>query len=215
MRASSKPATKWPPPAQGVLAFQYTKHVPIEDYKAAAESIVAFLKLLTGSGRLRLRYRITAGAGAADPDGLEAREIYVELSGPDAPLLVERNGELLRAMEHVAAKLIRLESEEHDKVSFDAENFKALRARELRLRAETAVETVERIGQPFAFAPSNSRERRLLHLALRAFPSVETASVGEGMQRMLVVYPAGFDRASYTPPPALASPASGRDDRRR
>ncbi len=197
--------------------------MPIEDYKAAAESIVEFLKLLTSSGRLRLRYRITAGAGAADPDGLEAREIYVELSGPDAPLLVERNGELLRAMEHVAAKLIRLESEEHDKVSFDAENFKALRARELRLRAETAVETVERTKQPFAFAPANSRERRLLHLAFRTFPSVETASVGEGLQRVLVVYPVGFDRASYTPPAVVARPSSspragtdrGRDARRR
>ncbi len=184
--------------------------MPIENYKAAAESIVAFLQLLTSTGRLRLRYRITAGAGAADPDGLEAREIYVELSGPDAPLLIERNGELLRAMEHVAAKLIRLESEEHDKVSFDAENFKALRARELRLRAETAVDTVERTGQPFAFAPANSRERRLLHLSLRAFPSVETASIGEGLQRMLVVYPAGFDRASYTPPPVVAAPTSHR-----
>ena len=176
--------------------------VPIEDYQAAAEIIVQFLKLLTSQGKLRLRYRIVAGAGAADPDGMEAREIYVELSGPDSPLLVERNGELLRAMEHVAAKLIRLESEEHDKVSFDAENFKALRARELRLRAETAVDQVSRTKQPFAFAPSNSRERRLLHIALRAFPEVETASVGEGMQRMLVVFPAGYDRDSYTPPPA-------------
>ncbi len=194
--------------------------MPIEDYKAAAETIVQFLKLLTGSGRLRLRYRIVAGAGAADPHGFEAREIYVELSGPDAPLLVERNGELLRAMEHVAAKLIRLESDEHDKVSFDAENFKALRAQELRLRAQTAAETVLRTGQPLPFAPTNSRERRLLHLALRDVAGVETASVGEGAQRVLVVFPAGFDRAGYTPPPSPTihrerRPAGGDRDRRR
>lgn len=195
-------------------AHAYTGGVPIQDYQAAAEVIVRFLKLLTTQGRLRLRYRITAGAGAADPDGMEAREIYVELSGPDTPLLVERNGELLRAMEHVAAKLIRLESEEHDKVSFDAENFKALRARELRLRAETAIEQVSRSKQPFAFAPSNSRERRLMHIALRAFPEVETASVGEGMERMLVVFPAGFDRAGYTPPPVPHTPMrTGRAER--
>lgn len=183
--------------------------MPIQDYQAAAQTIVQFLKLLTTEGRLRLRYRIVAGAGAADPDGMEAREIYVELSGPDAPLLVERNGELLRAMEHIAAKLIRLESEEHDKVSFDAENFKALRARELRLRAETAVDQVRRTNQPFAFAPSNSRERRLLHLAMRAFPEVETESIGEGMQRVLVVFPTGYDRAGYTPPPTPVSAARG------
>jgi spoIIIJ-associated protein len=190
---------------------RYTICVPIQDYQAAAETIVQFLKLLISQGKLRLRYRIVAGEGAADPDGMEAREIYVELSGPDSPLLVERNGELLRAIEHVAAKLIRLESEEHDLVSFDAENFKALRARELRLRAETAVEQVTRTKQPFPFAPSNSRERRLLHIALRAFPEVETASVGEGMQRMLIVFPAGYDRDSYTPPPV--TPSTQRNER--
>ncbi len=191
------------------MPLRYTTGVPIQDYQAAAETIVQFLKLLTTDGRLRLRYRIVAGAGAADPDGMEAREIYVELSGPDAPLLIERNGELLRAMEHIAAKLVRLESEEHDKISFDADNFKALRAQELRLRAETAVEQVVRTKQPFAFAPSNSRERRLLHIALRPFGEVETASVGEGMQRMLVVFPAGYDRESYTPPPVPQRPAYG------
>ncbi len=179
--------------------------MPIADYKAAAQTIVEFLKLLTTTGRLRLRYRITAGAGAADPDGMEAREIYVELTGPDTPLLVERNGELLRAMEHVAAKLIRLESEEHDKVSFDAENYKALRARELRLRAETAAETVTRSGQPFAFAPTNSRERRLLHLAFKMLPDIETASFGEGAQRVLVVFPVGYDRSAYVPLPQPAA----------
>ncbi len=186
--------------------------MPIADYQAAAHTIVEFLKLLTTKGRLRLRYRITAGAGAADPDGFEAREIYVELAGPDAPLLIDRNGELLRAMEHVAAKLIGLESEEHDKVSFDADNFKALRAQELKQRAASAVEGVERTGQPFPFAPTNSRERRLMHLALRQFPQVESSSVGEGPGRMLVVFPAGFDQTTYLPP--ALPPAHGRGDRR-
>ena len=154
---------------------------------------------------MRLRYRITAGAGAADPDGLEAREIYVELSGPDVLLLVERNGELLRAMEHIAAKLVGLESEEHDKVSFDAENFKALRAQELKGRARAAVEAVERTGEPYPLPPSNSRERRLMHLVLKAFPQIGSESVGEGARRVLVVFPEGYDRASYQPP-AIATP---------
>jgi spoIIIJ-associated protein len=189
---------------------EYTSYVPIQDLQSAAQSIGRFLDLLVTQGRMRLRYRIVAGEGAADPDGLEEREMYVELSGPDTPLLTERNGELLRAIEHVAAKVLQLENEEHDKVCFDADNFKALRAQELRMRAQTAVDTVERTGQPFAFAPSNSRERRLMHLALRAFAAVETASWGEGAARVLVVYPAGYDRATYVPPP-VAPRSSGRD----
>src|SRR5581483_1593702 len=119
--------------------------MPIDDYSSAAQKIAAFLKNLTTLGVLRLKYRISAGAGAADPDGLEAREIYVELAGPDAALVTQRGGELSRALQHVAAKIIRLDAEEHDKVSFDAHNFKALRARELKLAAETRSEE-RRVG---------------------------------------------------------------------
>ncbi len=165
--------------------------MPIDDYAAAAQRIAAFLKTLTGTGGLRLKYRITAGAGAADPDGLEAREIYVELAGPDALLLTQRSGELLRALEHVAAKIIRLDPEEHDKVSFDANNFKALRARELRLAVETAAERVRASRLPFSFAPMSSRERRMLHLAFKPLDDLETSSSGEGAQRFVVVYPRG------------------------
>jgi spoIIIJ-associated protein len=173
--------------------------MPIDDYSAAAQKIAAFLKNLTSLGGLRLKYRITAGAGAADPDGLEAREIYVELAGPDASLLTQRGGELLRSLEHVAAKIIRLDAEEHDKVSFDANNFKAIRARELKLAAETAAEKVRHTGQPYSFAPMSSRERRMLHLAFRSYDDLETSSSGEGLQRFVVAYPKGYEQAKTRP----------------
>jgi spoIIIJ-associated protein len=175
--------------------------MPIEDYSAAAQRIAAFLKTLTTTGGLRLRYRITAGQGAADPDQLEAREIYVELAGPDAGLLTQRGGELLRAFEHIAAKIIRLENEEHDKVSFDANNFKAMRARELKLAAETAAEKVRRTGQPFSFAPMSSRERRMLHLAFRAYDDLATSSTGEGLHRFVVAHPKGYDTSKFVSAP--------------
>jgi spoIIIJ-associated protein len=168
--------------------------MPIDDLAAAAQTIATFLKTLTTVGGLRLKYRITAGAGAEDPDGLESREIYVELAGPDAPLLTQRGGELLRALEHIAAKIVRLDLEEHDKISFDANNFKAIRARELKLSAETAAERVRRTGQPYSFAPMSSRERRMLHLAFRGFEDLETESSGEGLRRFVVVYPRGAER---------------------
>jgi spoIIIJ-associated protein len=179
--------------------------MPIEDHAAAAAKIAAFVNTLVKIGGLRVKFRITGGGGAVDPDGLEAREIYVELAGPDAELLTERGGEVLRALEHVAAKILRLEPEEHDKVSFDANQFKATRARELRLTAETAAESIRRTGEPYEFAPMSSRERRMLHLALKPFEDVETASSGEGLARYVVAYPKGS-------PLAKAAAESGRRD---
>ena len=184
--------------------------MPIADHAAAAQKIAAFLKTLTTTVGLRLKYRITAGAGARDPDGLEAREIYVEMAGPDAVLLTQRGGELLRALEHIAAKIVRLEAEEHDVVSFDANNFKALRARELKLAAETAAERVRGTSQPYSFAPMSSRERRMLHLAFRDYADLETESSGEGLRRFVVVYPKGAVRQK----PSGVSGAGARSSRR-
>jgi spoIIIJ-associated protein len=165
--------------------------MPIEDLQQAAQKIAGFLANLNKLGGLRLKYRITAGDGARDPQGLEARVIYVELGGPDVPLATQHNGELLRALETVAAQMLRLDQREHDLVSFDAANFKALRAEELRMAARTAAEKVLKSGVPYAFPPMNSRERRLLHLAFKELEGVETASSGEGQDRFLAVFPAG------------------------
>lgn len=163
----------------------------MEDLALAAETVAALMRLLTTVGGLRLRFRITAGAGAVDPDGLERRDIYVECKGPDAGLLLERDGELLHSLEHIAAKVLRLEPEEHDRVSFDTDGYKASRAQALRAIAKQGMATVADTQRPFQFSPMNSRERRMLHLFLRD-SGLQTASSGEGPGRFVVLYPEGY-----------------------
>jgi spoIIIJ-associated protein len=171
------------------------------------KKIEDFLQTLKKPGGLDLEFSIragertgngmvqsNAGAQASENEAIPIPEIpptiSVEFTGPDTPLLTARNGELLLAIEHIAAKLLRLEHEDHDRISFDAENFKVLRQQELRLAAEAAIEKVRRTGQPHAFNPMSSRERRLLHLAL-ADSGLPTASSGLGPRRYVVLYPEG------------------------
>lgn len=174
--------------------------MPIDDLQQAAQKIAGLLGSLNKLGGMRLKYRITAGDGARDPDGLEARQIYVELGGPDVPLVIQHNGELLQALETIAVQVLRLDPREHDLISFDAANFKALRAQELRLTAETAADKVRKTGVPYSFPPMNSRERRMLHLVCKELEGVETASMGEGPNRFLVVYPEGKTNLPVVPP---------------
>jgi spoIIIJ-associated protein len=122
------------------------------------------------------------------PDGQHS----VEFTGPDTTLLTARNGELLNAIENIAAKVLRLEPEQHDRLSFDAASFKENRDRALRRTADAAIESVKRTGKPYAFAPMTSRERRLLHMAL-VDSGLPTASTGEIPRRYVVLYPAGYD----------------------
>jgi spoIIIJ-associated protein len=167
--------------------------MPIEDLQQAAQRIAGFLNSLNKLGGLRLKYRISAGeAPRDDEEGGEARQVLnVELAGPDVPMVIQHNGELLRALETLAVQMLRLDHHEHHLVSFDAANFKALRAQELQLAAETAAEKVRQTGVPYSFPPMNSRERRMLHMVCRGLQGVETASVGEGPNRFLVVFPEG------------------------
>ena len=176
--------------------------MPIDNLQEAAQKIAAFLASLNKLGGMRLKYRISAPEGA--PASLDSEEqapaLSVELAGPDAPLLIQHNGELLLALETIAAQILRLDQRESGLVSFDAANFKALRAAELRLTAETTAEKVRQSGIPYAFPPMNSRERRQLHMAFRGLEGVETASNGEGHDRFLAVYPEGKTDLPVTPP---------------
>jgi spoIIIJ-associated protein len=143
-----------------------------------------------------------------DPPQTEERdwerpEILVELSGPDSPLVLERGGELLRAIETLAIEMLRLPGNEHEKISFDCMNRRALRIEELRLAAGVAAEKVRNTNMPYEFAPMSSRERRIVHLALRDHTDLHTESQGEGGRRCLVVYPKDYKPASKTAPRSL------------
>jgi spoIIIJ-associated protein len=184
----------------------------MEPIAQAAGKIASLMRLLTTVGGLRLKFRITAGAGAADPDGFERRDIYVECKGSDAELLIEHDGELLRALEHMAAKILALESEDHDRVSFDANGFKAERAGALRAAAEDAIDEVEDTGEPFRFSPMSSRERRMLHMFL-VDSGLQTASSGEGPRRHVVLYPEGYQIPVERP--SFGRGERGRGDRNR
>jgi spoIIIJ-associated protein len=184
--------------------------MPIDDLQAGAQKIAGFLNSLNKLGGLRLKYRITAGDGAGDPEAMETHQLNVELAGPDVPLVIQHNGELLRALETIAAQILRLDQREYSVVSFDAGNFKALRAQELKLAAETAAEKVRASGIPYSFPPMNSRERRLVHLACRELAGVETASMGEGPNRFLVIFPEGKTNLPVTAP-APSRPSRGYD----
>jgi len=160
----------------------------MEALEAKKKKVADFLQTLTSPGRLNLKFNILDKPSTFIGDS--PSEISVEFSGPDVPLLLARNGELLLSLEHLAAKVLRFEHEDHDRISFDADNFKVLRHQELRMAAQAAIERVQRTGQPFSFAPMSSRERRLLHLEL-APSGLPTASSGEGPRRFVVLYPEG------------------------
>ncbi len=127
---------------------------------------------------------------AAETEDSEAPHYVVDLSGPDADLLLEKNATLLHAIEYVVLKAIRLDEDHFRRIAFDCQDWRRTRMEELRLMAQVAAERVIDTGEPFTLNPMNPRERRIVHLALRDQPQVRTQSEGMGPERKVVIFPA-------------------------
>ncbi len=159
--------------------------------------IDGFLYSTLEAAGITLDYDIQDAAPAGDD--FETPDVTVKFSGPDVDLLLTNRAELLLALEHVTMEMLRMPSEDHSRISFDANDYRLLRIEELRISAVTAAERVVKTGQAFRFNPMNSRERRVIHLALRNNEAIRSESGGTGPGRHVVVYPAGM--ASLPDPP--------------
>ena len=159
------------------------------DKNESANQLNGFLNGLVRHAGLKLKYRIIVDPVIADDRDWERPDILVEFAGPDSSRLLERGAELLRAMELLAMEMMRLPGNEHEKISFDCMGHRKARLEELRLSAKVAAEKVRQSGTPYHFAPMSSRERRIVHLALRDEQDLTTESTGEGLRRSVVLYP--------------------------
>jgi spoIIIJ-associated protein len=132
----------------------------------------------------------TVAEGETPHPDFENPDLMVRFTGADVDLLLGNKAELLLALEQLTMEAIGMAPEEHSRICFDANDRRILRIEELRMSAQAASERVKKSRQPFHFSPMNSRERRILHLALRDETDVRSESVGEGPIRQVVIVPA-------------------------
>ena len=164
--------------------------------------IEQFVRPVLEQAGFRMDYEMADGR--ATDDDFETPDMVVKFSGPDVEYLLANRAELLLALEHVTMEALRMPSEDHSRISFDANDYRLLRIEELRMSAAVAAEKVKHTGQPFRFNPMNSRERRVIHLALRTETTLRSESSGSGGFRHVVVYPAGMASLPDPPQPAFA-----------
>jgi spoIIIJ-associated protein len=163
----------------------------IEDGKlrreAAAEELRNFLGRVLRAARFDLTVKVrTVEPGGETDDGAE---IFADLDGRDKEILLARGGEVLAALEHLAFRALNLEPAYHEKIQVDCAGHRALRFEELRMTARVAAERVMASRQPFQLNPMSSRERRIVHLALKDMAGVRTESAGTGDERHIVIHP--------------------------
>jgi spoIIIJ-associated protein len=160
------------------------------DAPRTIEQLKPFLDLSLREMKLALEYEIAAVPNAEAGRDADAMDVNVAFRGADEDLLLERNAELLLALEYLAHRLLRLDPRLHDRVRFDCGGYRAAHLEELKLSARVAAQRVRETGQSFYFNPMSPRERRIVHLELSGAAGIRTASEGAGDRRQLVIYPA-------------------------
>jgi spoIIIJ-associated protein len=156
------------------------------DRQAAADALREFLEKTVRAAGFQLKVTVHVVA----PDAGGDAEVIADIDGKDKELLLERGAEVLKALEHLAFRALRLETVHHEKIHVDCGGYRALRFEELRMTARVAAERVQTSKQAFRLNPMSSRERRIVHLALKEMPGIRTESVGVGEERQVVIHPA-------------------------
>ena len=159
------------------------------DRSATADALRNFLENIVRAAGFELKVNVRAvpeDGSATEGDA----EVLADLDGRDKEILLERSAEVLKAFEHLAFKALRLEPAYHEKIHVDCGGYRALRFEELKMTARVAAERVQQTKQPFRLNPMSSRERRIVHLAVKDIPGVRTQSIGMGEERQVVIHPA-------------------------
>ena len=154
----NRPYAAEPAPRRDSRAAIIPGPPPPLDVERAIAELKRFLDLAVREMDLALEYEITSATSRQTK-----RKWPCVFSGADQELLLERNAELLLALEHIAHRWLRLDPRLHDRVRFDCGDYRATRLEELKLSARVAAQRVRETGQPFHFNPMSSRERRIVH----------------------------------------------------
>ena len=114
-------------------------------------------------------------------------QLRVQLFGENMSLLIGRRGETLDALQYLTSLNVNRGREEYLRVSLDTENYRAKREEALRKLAARMANRCRKTGKRVALEPMNPYERRILHSALQADPTVTTHSEGEEPYRRVII----------------------------
>ena len=126
---------------------------------------------------------------ALDGDEDSPATVVFDVRGEDPGVLIGRRGQTLASLQYIVRIISAHRTGEQFPVIIDVEGYKHRRWDALRSLARRMAEQVQTTGEPFALEPMSAFERRVVHLALAAYPGITTESSGLGETRKVVILP--------------------------
>jgi len=108
--------------------------------------------------------------------------LYIIFDGPDKGLLLQKDGALLLAFQHILNKM------SPQKIQTDCDFFRKRKERELREYVKHVARRVQDSGRNETLDLMNPYERRLVHIAVNQISGISTESIGEGFLKKVRVF---------------------------
>ncbi len=113
----------------------------------------------------------------------------IQLSVPSTSLnslLIGRNADNLRALQHIVSMALNAKNAEITRVNVDVANYKRQRADRIEEKAEGWIAKVRESGESMTIN-LNAADRRVVHKLAQDYSDIETHSEGEGRERKLII----------------------------
>jgi spoIIIJ-associated protein len=139
-----------------------------------------------------LMERIAAGIGVnVRVDAHEDDDtITLTCIGSDLGMLIGRHGQTIDAIQYLVNAIVyRSHADDRKDVVVDAADYRARRRASLEALAVRCAQRAVESEEPVELEPMTAVERKVVHVRLKEFPGVETASEGSEPNRFIIIKP--------------------------
>ena len=120
---------------------------------------------------------------------LRENVIYIKIYSNNNPILIGKDGNTLKALEHLVKQKINTEFNIHPLINLDVENYREKQEKRLERLAKSLAKEVYKTKVEVHLENMNAYDRRIIHNALTNFKGVITSSTGEEPERHVVIKP--------------------------
>lgn len=117
------------------------------------------------------------------------KTIRLEIESKESGLFIGKFGQTLDAIQHLLKKMLELKHEDGKHLVVDAENYRVRREESIESKARKLAKKARQERRPVSIEPMNAMDRRIVHMALKGEPGIETRSIGEGASRRVLIVP--------------------------
>jgi spoIIIJ-associated protein len=167
-------------PARVVATVEDAAAAGAPEESELAAQVRALLERITEEIGVRCRIELTE-----DDDAIVA-----VCSGRELGMLIGKHGQTIDAIQYLANAIVaRSRGDDRKEVVVDAAGYRARRRATLESLAVRSAERALASGLPIELEPMTAVERKVVHVRLKDFEGVETASDGAEPNRFVVISP--------------------------